>query len=324
MFHWSHYPDMDTNREAESSTLSPDVNLYALDAVDSEPALTNVRFTTCFLQWPRGGPPVWWRRFPRQQAVWLRLAQLLPANEPRPLEVRREDGGPQDRQQVQATGATPAGKLGLRLNLKSSHNNNYGNTWMMSQLPVFGPRWGQVIVPRGRHRLWHLPQRCTQTGETRAGGDLENRHMKSLRRIRGKSVASHREQLLLSPDTPLNCDLFSAVQGLLRRLPAVGLEGPPQALREMQPGTAVLRGTLPQGSLWQDGPHPRSGSLGLPIHQLVAWNWKLKLKVKQYKCASVRFSRGPVNGMLGWDENFVCELYLGAKYISYERKGEKN
>lgn len=34
------------------------------------------------------------------------------------------------------------------------------------QFPVSGARWGQVLVSRWRHRLRHLPQRCTQTGES--------------------------------------------------------------------------------------------------------------------------------------------------------------
>lgn len=37
------------------------------------------------------------------------------------------------------------------------------------QFPVSGPRWGQVIISRWRHRIRHLPQRCTQTGESAVG-----------------------------------------------------------------------------------------------------------------------------------------------------------
>lgn len=57
---------------------------------------------TCFLQRSWGGSTVWRRRLPGQQAVWLRLAQLLSTDESGPLEVWRKDRGPQDCQQVRS------------------------------------------------------------------------------------------------------------------------------------------------------------------------------------------------------------------------------
>lgn len=70
----------------------------------SKPFVTSQMYTlyTCFLQRPWGGSTVWRRRLPRQQAVWLRLAQLLSTDESGPLEVWREDRGPQDCQQVRS------------------------------------------------------------------------------------------------------------------------------------------------------------------------------------------------------------------------------
>ena len=39
------------------------------------------------------------------------------------------------------------------------------NSSILFQFPVFGARWGKVIISSWRHGLWHLPQRRTQTGE---------------------------------------------------------------------------------------------------------------------------------------------------------------
>lgn len=110
-------------------------------------------------QRPWGGSTVWWRPLSGQQAVWFWLAELVSTTESWPLKVWREDRGPQDCQQVQCL-------------LMIQQTVCYGYFLKLSlivefcclQFPVFGARWGQVIVSCWRHRLWHLPQRCTQTG----------------------------------------------------------------------------------------------------------------------------------------------------------------
>lgn len=72
-----------------------------------------------------------------------------------------------------STGAV--GSLPARLRVLQGLGDIADDRSIMSQLPVSCPRRGQVVVPRGGHRLWHLPQGRTQTGETRARGLPENR-----------------------------------------------------------------------------------------------------------------------------------------------------
>lgn len=48
------------------------------------------------------------------------------------------------------------------------------NGLFLLQLPVSGPRRGQVLVSGGGNGLRHLPQRRTQTGETSLSGWSSN------------------------------------------------------------------------------------------------------------------------------------------------------
>ena len=112
------------------------------------------------LQRPGGGPTVRGRALSRQQAVWLWLAQLLSTTESRPLQVRREDGGPQDRQQVTEL------RMQHVLGCSACFSLKVVNLpYLFLQFLVPGAWWGQVIQSRWRNRLWHLPQRRSQTGE---------------------------------------------------------------------------------------------------------------------------------------------------------------